>query len=67
MAVKIDIDSEHLVLIESKVVGGPERGVDEPEPKSEVEEFLIETFIDLSAKPTIKLLSLSPAMRVLFS
>ena len=50
------------VIAELEPVSESEQEVEEPE--AEVEEFLIETFVDLSAESTMELLLSSPAMRI---
>ena len=65
MVAKVVTDLESPILIETEVVEEAEpKVVEDPEPKPEVEEPkpkveepLIETPVDLSAEPTINLLS----------
>ena len=54
MAVKIDIDSVAPILIEPEVVEEPEPKVVE-DSKPKVEKSLIKTRVNLSVKPTMKL------------
>ena len=71
--VESKVVDESKVVIESKVIDEPESEIiDDPEseiidklePESKVKESLIKTLVDLSAEPTMELLSYSPATRV---
>ena len=70
MSAKVDIDSHSSILVGAEVVDKSEpeavdepdpEVIDEPESEPEVEETLIETFVNLPAEPTMKM-SFSPTM-----